>query len=285
MGCIRGVFLWLREGLTLSYIIMRTDLAQSPKVLRMARVCQVPHAHIVGGLFWVWSTAQTQSQDGRISTIDAETIDAQVGVPRFTEAMKLVGWLEIDPSGVSVPDFDRYFGVSAKTRAAERLKKARQRFRKWTDGGQEGDRGGTQPGQVGERDGFDTNNGTERNGTERKGTELNGTPSGGSAPRPVVPKIKDSDSTSIPEILDTPEFRAAWDEFRTHRKQIRKKLTQLAAQKQVNQFAEMGVERAIKAIEHSIRQGYTGVFEDNNHTPQHAKADARRTIAVQIPEN
>jgi hypothetical protein len=65
----------------------------------------------------------------------------------------------------------------------------------------------------------------------------------------------------IPEPIRTPEFQEAWNDWTEHRRQIKKKLTPLAVQKQFKQFVEMGVTRAVAAIEHTITKGWQGIQE------------------------
>lgn len=69
----------------------------------------------------------------------------------------------------------------------------------------------------------------------------------------------------IPAELDTPSFRAAWDEYVTHRKQKRSSLTPVAAKKQLAKMVPWGPDRAVAAIHHSLAQGYTGIFEERSN--------------------
>lgn len=78
-------------------------------------------------------------------------------------------------------------------------------------------------------------------------------------------------SISIPACLDTPEFNEAWAEWIEYRKSKRKKVTLLAAKKQLADLAAMGPARAIAAINQSIKNDYQGIFEPkeiNNRTSQ-----------------
>lgn len=65
----------------------------------------------------------------------------------------------------------------------------------------------------------------------------------------------------IPVGLQSPEFRAAWGEWKADRAARRKTLSERAKVQQLRKLAEMGVTRAIAAIEFSIASGYTGIFE------------------------
>lgn len=65
----------------------------------------------------------------------------------------------------------------------------------------------------------------------------------------------------MPEALDTAEFRAAWEAWTADRRERRKPLTERGADMQLRKLAEWGSARAVAAIEHSIANGYQGIFE------------------------
>lgn len=65
----------------------------------------------------------------------------------------------------------------------------------------------------------------------------------------------------IPSGLNTPEFAEAFGLWVTHRKEIKKKLTPTQAKMQIKRLNAMGLQRALVAIEHSIANGYQGIYE------------------------
>jgi len=67
---------------------------------------------------------------------------------------------------------------------------------------------------------------------------------------------KDSIIYSIPDFLKKP-----WAEWEQHRQEKKKPLTPLAKKKQLAALVEMGEARAVAAINHSIANGYQGIFE------------------------
>jgi hypothetical protein len=78
--------------------------------------------------------------------------------------------------------------------------------------------------------------------------------------------------------LNCPEFREAWNDWARHRKEKKKPITALAAQKQLAELSEMGLDRAMIAISFSIKNGYQGIFEPQgpnrkpaDATPDHSK--------------
>jgi hypothetical protein len=84
----------------------------------------------------------------------------------------------------------------------------------------------------------------------------------------------------IPRALDSPEFRAAWAEFCQHRLEIHHRLRPTAARKQLKNLESMGAARAIAAIDHSISNGWQGIFEPARKDPPNGKS----SIAVRRDE-
>jgi uncharacterized protein YdaU (DUF1376 family) len=66
---------------------------------------------------------------------------------------------------------------------------------------------------------------------------------------------------NIPPPLLTDEFKKCWLQWCIHRKQSKKKLTPMAAIKQLKYLGSIGESRAIAAIEHSIRNQWQGIYE------------------------
>lgn len=93
------------------------------------------------------------------------------------------------------------------------------------------------------------------------------------------PRIKDS--TVLPESLNASDpFREAWAKWLEHLKQKRKPATLHAQDLQLQECAIWGVERSIRAIEHSIKGGWQGVYE-----PKHNNRKPSSTLEIlPIPE-
>jgi hypothetical protein len=77
--------------------------------------------------------------------------------------------------------------------------------------------------------------------------------------------------SSLPLPFDDPDFADAWNDWQQHRREKKKPLTPTSIKLQFKTLKEMGVDRAIKAIDFSIEKGYTGIFEPNQ-TPSKSKA-------------
>lgn len=66
-----------------------------------------------------------------------------------------------------------------------------------------------------------------------------------------------------PLVLPFPseEFRTAWQLFDKHRRELKKPLTPASIQASLRKLAAMGERRAIRCIEHSVANGWQGLFE------------------------
>ena len=64
----------------------------------------------------------------------------------------------------------------------------------------------------------------------------------------------------IPANLDTQEFRTAFADFQKHRIEIKKPMTPTSARKLLASLSKMGSQAAVEAINHSIANGWRGVF-------------------------
>jgi hypothetical protein len=109
------------------WIKMRTDLAEDPAVIAIADRLGIDEFAVVGRLHRFWSWIDRQSRDGRAMGVTHAWLDRHVSCPGFAAAVVAVGWLEVGADGLSVPNFDRHNGETAKTRALGTQRKQRQR--------------------------------------------------------------------------------------------------------------------------------------------------------------
>lgn len=109
------------------WVKMRVDLDEDPAVIGMASVLGIPADHIIGKLWKIWRWSNRQTIDGKVFGIHDDWIDGYLECPGFAKAMRLVGWLELNDSGFSIPRFDRHNSDSAKRRALRSLRESRNR--------------------------------------------------------------------------------------------------------------------------------------------------------------
>lgn len=71
----------------------------------------------VGKLFKMWRWFDQQTTEGNAAGVTPALLDRYFGVSGFVTAVAEVGWLVINEEGVSLPNFDRHNGASAKQRS------------------------------------------------------------------------------------------------------------------------------------------------------------------------
>ena len=101
------------------WIKMRTDLRDSPKVVRMASALQADRLRIIGGLHSVWSLFDKHSEDGILQGYTPEIVDDDIRWPGFMAAMMAVEWAAYEGETLALPEFDTHNGQSAKRRAMD----------------------------------------------------------------------------------------------------------------------------------------------------------------------
>jgi hypothetical protein len=99
------------------WIKMRSNLWDDPRVARLCDLTDCGEAAVIGGLYWLWSTADQHSEDGCMPGLTPRSIDRKTGIPGFAAALIEIDWLADDPQGVVLKRFEEHNGASAKARA------------------------------------------------------------------------------------------------------------------------------------------------------------------------
>lgn len=105
------------------WIKMRSNLWDDPRVAKICDMTDQSEATIVGGLYWLWSTADQHSTDGEMTGMTLRAIDRKTGIPGFGAAIVAAGWMTESAEGVQIVRFDEHNGKSAKRRCAESVRK------------------------------------------------------------------------------------------------------------------------------------------------------------------
>lgn len=112
------------------WIKMRVDLRDDPAVFKLAEILNIDELHVVGCLFCFWAWADKHAVDGHVDGATSRLVDKVSMTPGFADAMVSVGWLAIDEAGVSIPNFERHNGESAKERGLKNARQARWRAKR-----------------------------------------------------------------------------------------------------------------------------------------------------------
>lgn len=110
-----------------AWIKMRTDLADDPAVIAMSGRLMMSEFSVVGVLHAVWSWADQHTTDGHAVGVTGAWLNSRFRCDGLAEAMQAVGWLIIDASGLTLPNFERHNGESAKKRALATERQRRSR--------------------------------------------------------------------------------------------------------------------------------------------------------------
>jgi hypothetical protein len=218
------------------WIKYRVGLPTNPRVIKIAGILRKPIPHIVGSLMAFWAIGDKHTTDGVLDGYTPDVVDDMIGLRGFAEALRTVGWLEVGDGSVTIPDFDEHNSQSAKRRASKAKDMERYRCRSVDNARPQNDHKLT----------------TERppEKEEEKEQSKKKTKTGAAPPLGV-----------FPDVLDTPEFRAAWAEYEANRREIGyAKLTPRGQSKKFKDFVEWGHDAAIQSINESIANGWTGLF-------------------------
>lgn len=104
-----------------------------PEVVKLADILGIDQDAVVGKLVRLWIWADAQSVNGHGLSVTNAFIDRLVYCNGFAVGLVKVGWLEGRDGRLSIPNFDRHNGQSAKTRALASDRKRKQRKGDVTD--------------------------------------------------------------------------------------------------------------------------------------------------------
>lgn len=109
------------------WIKMRGNLWDDPRVSKLCDITDCGEAQIVGGLYWLWATADQHTENGIMPGLTLRQIDRKTGITGFGAALCEIDWLADHPEGVRIIKFEEHNGTSAKRRCSEAQRKANSR--------------------------------------------------------------------------------------------------------------------------------------------------------------
>ena len=109
------------------WIKMRGNLWDDPRIAKLCDLLDCGEAQVIGGLYWLWATADQHTQDGVMPGLTLRQIDRKTGVAGLAEALCTIGWIADHPEGIRICNFQDHNGASAKKRSetARRVAKSR----------------------------------------------------------------------------------------------------------------------------------------------------------------
>jgi len=110
------------------WIKLRTNLFTDPRVARVALKTRQTKSAVIGAFCFVWSIADEHGESGELPGLDAELLDAEVGIDGFADEAIAVDWLLENSDGrLHVPRFEEHNSKTAKRRASENRRKRDKR--------------------------------------------------------------------------------------------------------------------------------------------------------------
>lgn len=111
------------------WIKMQTCLPDKPEVWRIASIIGCEPDAVIGKLLRVWSWFDSHTEDGN-AEVGVEVIDKIAGCQGFAAALHSVKWMLSLNGFLTIPNFDRHNGKSAKNRIATSERVAKHRASK-----------------------------------------------------------------------------------------------------------------------------------------------------------
>lgn len=111
------------------WIKVECSTPDKPEVFRAARRLGIDRDQVFGLLIRLWAWFDQNSVDGHVDGVTSTDVDGLVGLPGFCEAIRSVGWLEFDDDKeiITLPNFERHNGETAKKRALKNKRQERWR--------------------------------------------------------------------------------------------------------------------------------------------------------------
>lgn len=109
------------------WIKMEHALSDKPEVWAIAEGLDLDPDAVVGKLFRVWIWFDQHTENGNAPSVTSKLLDRQVGVTGFIDSLIDVGWMIKNDKGLSVTNFERHNGKTAKSRALTNKRVQRSR--------------------------------------------------------------------------------------------------------------------------------------------------------------
>lgn len=100
-----------------------------PEVFAIAADLDIDPDAVVGKLMRIWSWFDSHTENGNAPSVTSALLDRIAGVSGFVQSMQKCGWIVVESDGISLPNFDRHCGITAKQRAQNNKRVSKLRAR------------------------------------------------------------------------------------------------------------------------------------------------------------
>ena len=238
-----------------NWIKVRKSLRSDMRIIGHARRMGVSLNEFYGAMIAFFCWADEHTADGELPGFaPADLDDALIsGLPGFGDQLEKIGWISVNDDGLFIQNFDDHMSKSAKKRAQSAKRNAALRSRDARSVTE------ASPDKI-RRD-------------KRREDKRGETP-------PIPPAF---DWSTAPAGLNTPEVRAAFDEFEAYRAERRlAKWKPRTIKTKLAEFAGRP-DDFIEAVRVSIGNGWQGIFEGKAKRP--AQSHAQRAESYNHPED
>jgi hypothetical protein len=227
-----------------NWIKVRKSLKSDLRVIGASRRLGVSHNEFFGALVAFFCWADEHTANGELPGLTLADIDEPLvgGLPGLAQQLEIIGWISVNDDGLTINSFEDHMSQSAKKRAVDRERKVSERCPKNVRFNS--DKSRTKVGLEGEGE-------RDKSNTKRGRT----------------PSAAAFDWAGAPDGMDTPEVRAALDEFVAYRRESGlRKWAPRTIKAKLNEYAGRP-DAFVAAVTHSIANGWQGIFEDKKKSP------------------
>lgn len=111
------------------WIKLETTTPDKPEIFTISAELGITPEEALGRLVRLWIWADQQSLNGHAMTVTDVTVDTITRRDGFAKAMRKAGWLTDERGGLTLPNFDRHNGKTAKNRGLALSRKRAERSR------------------------------------------------------------------------------------------------------------------------------------------------------------
>lgn len=224
-----------------NWIKFDTSTSDKPEVWAIAESLGIDPDAVVGKLLRVWAWFDDQTEKGNAPIVTRALLDRKVGVTGFVTAMVAAGWMVETDGLLTLPNFDRHNGQTAKNRVLTAKRVATHK-----KGNAEGNAKGNAAIVTGALPKED------KSRSEKKITHTH---------------------TATPESIQPPdELTPHWERWCEYSLAIGKPVNEIQADAILMDLGRRGTAKAIRDIDFSIRKSAKSILDsDNDFEKQAAK--------------
>lgn len=99
------------------WIKVEITTPDKPEIVAAARICETTEEEAFTAFFRLWAYFDANTATGFMQGLKLSDLDKRAGISGFGKAMEQVGWITEDARGISIANWNRHNGKSAKARA------------------------------------------------------------------------------------------------------------------------------------------------------------------------